>query len=86
MWKTSHRVIYVNANILGWGFSINHLHYFSAILQNWHALRNVEQGWRISSLSAYMGFTRSQLPQNNGNSPLPSFGGNYLNVLLDNIY
>ena len=33
-----------------------------------------------------MGFTRSPLSQNNGNLPLPFFGGNYPNVLLDNIY
>ena len=25
----------------------------------------------------YIGFTRSPLPQNNGNLPLPFFGGNY---------
>ena len=31
-----------------------------------------------------MGFTRSPLPQNNGNLPLPFFGGNYPIVLLDN--
>ena len=33
-----------------------------------------------------MGFTISPLPWNNGNLPLPFFGGNYLIVLLDNIY
>ena len=33
-----------------------------------------------------MGFTRSPLPQNNGNLPLPFFGGNDPIVLLDNIY
>ena len=31
-----------------------------------------------------MGFTRSPLPQNNGNLPLPFFGGNYPIVLLKN--
>ena len=35
---------------------------------------------------AKMRFTRSPLPQNNGNLPLPFFGGNYPIVLLDNIY
>ena len=35
---------------------------------------------------AYMGFTRSPLPRNSGNLPLPFFGGNYPIVLLDNIY
>ena len=34
----------------------------------------------------YMGFTRSPLPRNNCNLPLPYFGGNYPIVLLDNIY
>ena len=33
-----------------------------------------------------MGITRSTLPQNNGNLPLPFFGGNFPIVLLDNIY
>ena len=33
-----------------------------------------------------MGFTRSPLPQNNGNLPLPFFGGNCPIVLLNNIY
>ena len=33
-----------------------------------------------------MGITRSTLPQNNGNLPLPFFGGNYPIVLLNNIY
>ena len=33
-----------------------------------------------------MGFTRSPLPQNNGNLTLPFFGGNDPIVLLDNIY
>ena len=33
-----------------------------------------------------MGITRYPLPQNNGNLLLPSFGGNYPIILLDNIY
>ena len=33
-----------------------------------------------------MGITRSPLPQNYGNLPLPSFGGNYPIALLDNVY
>ena len=33
-----------------------------------------------------MGITRSTLPRNNGNLPLPFFGGNYPIVLLNNIY
>ena len=37
-------------------------------------------------LVVYMGVTRSPLPKNNGNLPLPFFGGNYSIVLLDNIY
>ena len=38
-------------------------------------------GWE-----AQMGFIRSLLPQNNGNLPLPFFGGNYPIVLLYSIY
>ena len=33
-----------------------------------------------------MGITCSPLPKNNGNLPLPFFGGKYPIVLLDNIY
>ena len=33
-----------------------------------------------------MGITRSTLPRNNGNLPLPFFCGNYPIVLLNNIY
>ena len=33
-----------------------------------------------------MGITRSTLPRNNGNLPLPFFGGNYPIVLLNNMY
>ena len=33
-----------------------------------------------------MGFTRSPLPQNIGNLPLPFFGDNYPIVILDYIY
>ena len=35
---------------------------------------------------AYIGFTHSLLPQNNGNLPLSFIGGDYPIVLLDNIY
>ena len=34
---------------------------------------------------SYMGINRSTLPQNNGNLPLPFFGGNCTIVLLNNI-
>ena len=34
----------------------------------------------------YMLITHSPLPRNNGNLPLPFFGGNSPIVLLDNIY
>ena len=34
----------------------------------------------------YMGITRSPLPQNNGNLPLPFFGGNYPIFILDSVY
>ena len=37
-------------------------------------------------LGEYKGITRSPLPPNNGNSPLPFFGDNHRIVLLDNIY
>ena len=37
-------------------------------------------------LRAYLVITRSTVPQNNGNLPLPFFGGNYPTVLLNNIY
>ena len=41
----------------------------------------------VSTISVtYMGFTRSPLPQDIGNLPLPFFGGNYPIVLLNNIY
>ena len=40
----------------------------------------------ITRYLPYMGFTRSPLPQNIGNLPLPFFGGNYPFVLLNNIY
>ena len=33
-----------------------------------------------------MVITRSPLPQNNGNLPLPFFGGHYAIFLLDDIY
>ena len=33
-----------------------------------------------------MGIAHSRLTQNNGNLPLPFFGGNYHIVLLNNIY
>ena len=33
-----------------------------------------------------MGITSSPLTQNNGNSPLPFFGGTYPIIILDNIY
>ena len=36
--------------------------------------------------AAYMVMTRFPLPQNNGNLPLPFFGGNYPIIILDNIY
>ena len=35
---------------------------------------------------AYTVITHSPLPQNNFHLPLPFFGGNYPNFLLDNIY
>ena len=35
---------------------------------------------------SYMGITRFALPQNNGNLPIPLFGGNYPIVFLNNIY
>ena len=44
------------------------------------------QGFIIMYADTYMAFTRSPLPRNNGNLPLPSFGGNYPIILLDNIY
>ena len=34
----------------------------------------------------YMVIACSKLPQNNGNLPLPFFGGNYPIVILNNIY
>ena len=36
--------------------------------------------------TSYMGINHSPLPQNNGNLPLPFFGGNHPIVILDNIY
>ena len=38
------------------------------------------------SCPEYMGINRSLLSQNNGNLPLPFFGGNDLICLLNNIY
>ena len=43
-------------------------------------------GYLDGGPEAYMGFTHSLLPLNNGNLPLPFFGGDYPIVLLDNIY
>ena len=37
------------------------------------------------NLGAQMGITHSTLPRNNGNLPLPFFGGNYTIVPLDNV-
>ena len=45
----------------------------------------IVDSFRLAGL-AKMGITRSPLPQNNGNLTLTIFGGNYLIVLLNNIY
>ena len=39
-----------------------------------------------TTLWAYMGMTRSTLPRNNGNLPLPFFCGNYSIFLLNNVH
>ena len=41
---------------------------------------------QVHILPPYIGNTCSTLPQNDGNLPLPFFGGNYPIFLLDNIY
>ena len=40
----------------------------------------------LDFMDNFGGFTRSPLPRNIGNLPLPFFGGNYPIVLLYNIY
>ena len=40
----------------------------------------------LGTSGTYTEITRSPLPQNNGSLTLPFFGGNYLIVLLDNVY
>ena len=44
-------------------------------------LHHVDGKW-----NTWMVITRSLLPQNNVNLPLPFFGGNFPIVILDNIY
>ena len=46
---------------------------------------NTRHYWCILECSEKV-FNRSLLPLNNDNLPSPFFGGNYLIVLLDNIY
>ena len=73
-------------------FGINRYSYLPPNIALWQCvpeLSSLDKMGYIQSrylLKEYMGITHSPLPQNNGNLPLPFFGGNYPIVLPHNFY
>ena len=77
-------------NVLGWkvgNMKWSLLRALFGVLFGW-SLRKYfwTFAWKHTWVRPWKGIACSPLPQNNGNLPLPFFGGEYPIILLDNMY